>query len=109
MIEIKVFKDVQGRAVGLSSAGHADYEESGKDIVCAAVSVLELNLANSVAEYTDARFSCQINENTGGFEFRLIDSGNKDAALLLSSCLLGLEALHREYGNNYLIITDQEV
>lgn len=109
MIEIKIFRDTQGAAAGLCSIGHAEYGESGEDIVCAAVSALELNLANSVAEFTDARFSCQINENTGGFEFRLIDTGNKDAALLLSSCLLGLEAVHREYGSNYLIITDQEV
>ena len=33
--------------------GHAGYDEYGKDIVCAAVSVLTVNMANSVEKFTD--------------------------------------------------------
>ena len=36
--------------------GHAGYDEYGKDIVCAAVSVLTVNMANSVEKFTDDSF-----------------------------------------------------
>ena len=109
MVGITVMRDAHQLPVGFRSEGHADFDEEGRDIICAAVSVLELNLANSVAEFTDARFSCQIGEDTGTFEFLLADREEKKAALLLDSCLLGMEAIRQQYGSNYLQITDQEV
>lgn len=109
MIEIQLFKDAQGRTYGFRSEGHADYDDFGRDIVCAAVSVLELNLANSTSQFTSAHFSCQVNEKNGTFEYRLADVEDREAGLLLSSCLLGLESIGKEYGSNYLTIRDQEV
>ena len=109
MVGITVKRNALKLPVGFRSEGHADFDEEGRDIICAAVSVLELNLANSVAEFTDARFSCQIGEDTGTFEFLLADREDEKAALLLDSCLLGMEAIRQQYGNNYLQITDQEV
>lgn len=109
MIRIKTIRNAQGRLTGFTSKGHADYDDEGRDIICAAVSVLELNLANSVNELTDARFTSEIREDNGDFSFRLIDEDNEKAALLLDSCLLGLEAIEESYGSNYLKITDQEV
>ena len=109
MVGITVMRDAHQLPVGFRSEGHADFDEEGRDIICAAVSVMELNLANSVAEFTDARFSCQIGEDTGTFEFLLADREDEKAALLLDSCLLGMEAIRQQYGSNYLQITDQEV
>ena len=109
MVGITVMRDAHQLPVGFRSEGHADYDDEGRDIICAAVSVLELNLANSVAEFTDARFSCQIGEDTGTFEFLLADREDEKAALLLDSCLLGMESIRQQYGSNYLQITDQEV
>ena len=109
MVGITVKRNALKLPVGFRSEGHADFDDEGRDIICAAVSVLELNLANSVAEFTDARFSCQIGEDTGTFEFLLADREDEKAALLLDSCLLGLEAVQQQYGSNYLQITDQEV
>ena len=109
MVGITVMRDAHQLPVGFRSEGHADFDDEGRDIICAAVSVLELNLANSVAEFTDARFSCQIGEDTGTFEFLLADREDEKAALLLDSCLLGMEAIRQQYGSNYLQITDQEV
>ena len=109
MVGITVKRNALKLPVGFRSEGHADFDDEGRDIICAAVSVLELNLANSVAEFTDARFSCQIGEDTGTFEFLLADREDEKAALLLDSCLVGLEAVQQQYGSNYLQITDQEV
>ncbi|PNH21250.1 hypothetical protein B6K86_00415 [Lachnospiraceae bacterium] len=109
MIRIRVLKNAQAVPVGLRSGGHAGYDQSGFDIICSAVSVLEQNLANSVHALTDARFTCEIDEKTGTFLFQLIDQNDEKAGLLLASCLLGLEAVQEAYGNDYLTITDQEV
>ena len=109
MVGITVKRNALKLPVGFRSEGHADFDDEGRDIICAAVSVLELNLANSVAEFTDARFSCQIGEDTGTFEFLLADRKDEKAALLLDSCLLGMESIRQQYGSNYLQITDQEV
>ena len=54
MIEVEILRNKSGRAVGIRSLGHADYADSGYDIICAAVSALELNFANSVRR-TSAR------------------------------------------------------
>ena len=108
MICIRVFRNAKREATGFRSEGHAEYDDPGRDIICAAVSVLELNLANSVSGLTDARFSCEVGEE-GSFFFSLPSRENEKAALLLDSCLLGLEAIREEYGSNYLTISDQEV
>ena len=109
MIQVSIYRNARGERIGFHTAGHADYEDSGRDISCAAVSVLELNLANSVSEFTDARFQTRIDEKSGEFDFRLADTGSKEAVLLLNSCLLGFQAVSREYGKKYLTITDEEV
>ena len=109
MVGITVKRNALKLPVGFRSEGHAGFDDEGRDIICAAVSVLELNLANSVAEFTDARFSCQIDEEKGSFDFLLADREDEKAALLLDSCLLGMEAIRQQYGSNYLQITDQEV
>ncbi len=109
MIDVKILRDKSGRAVGIRSLGHADYAENGYDIVCAAVSVLELNFANSVAELTDARFETHFGEEEGSFDFVLLGKRNENAELLLNSLLLGYAAVQQEYGSEYLLIKDQEV
>ena len=100
MIEVEILRDKSGRAVGIRSLGHADYADSGFDIICAAVSALELNFANSVAELTDAKFETH---------FVLLGKRNENAELLLKSLLLGYAAIRQEYGSEYLLIKDQEV
>lgn len=109
MVRITILKNARGERLGFRSGGHADFDEYGHDIICAAVSVLELNLANSVSEFTGAQFSCKINEEQGEFFFRLRDREDDKACLLLDSCLLGLEAVRQQYGSNYLTIKEQEV
>jgi hypothetical protein len=109
MIRITVLTNAHGKALGFKTEGHAGFDDYGYDIVCAAVSVLELNLANSVQELTGAEFSCQVDEDKGSFSFRLRNRENEKAVLLLDSCLLGLEAVRQQYGSNFLTIREQEV
>ena len=48
MIKVIIKRDKDKVAKGIEISGHAGYAEYGQDIICAAVSVLALNMANSV-------------------------------------------------------------
>ena len=52
MIKITVYSR-QDQYTGFRSEGHAGYAEEGYDIICAAVSVLSVNLVNSIEEFTE--------------------------------------------------------
>ena len=51
MIKIDLFKNEKNLMVAYEVNGHADYAEEGKDIVCAAVSVLTLAAINGLEEH----------------------------------------------------------
>lgn len=105
MINIKAFLK-NGDCIGLESEDHADYDEWGKDIVCAGVSALMINLANSLEVFTDDSFALETDE---AYLYIMLDEApSKSAKLLLSSCLLGLENIQKDY-KDYINIIKQEV
>ena len=59
MINVTVSVDSEHRYHGISFLGHAgladDYQD-GQELVCAAVSALTLNMANSVEHFTEDTF-----------------------------------------------------
>ena len=102
MIEVTVYKTMRHEYAGFDMSGHAGYDDIGKDIVCAAVSVLVINTLNSIERVSD--------ENSGTVEFRFKDHPSHDAALLLDSMILGLEDIEdsEEY-ESYIDIIFKEV
>ena len=70
MIKI-TFYTKSDKYVGLVSKGHADYEESGKDIVCAAVSTITQSLAMGILKILNIKAKYKVDENTGYLELRL--------------------------------------
>lgn len=108
MMDITVLCDTDGEYIGLNISGHANYAESGKDIICSAVSVLAINLANSIEKYTDDIFICEI-EESGRYHFQLQNPISMEARLLVKSCVLGLESIYQEYGKKFINIIIQEV
>jgi len=69
----------------------------GESFVCAAVSMLVLNTVNSIEALTDARFSCNYQEEGGFVSFSLDNPAHHDAGLLLRSMMLGLESVRDSY------------
>lgn len=55
MIEVTVYKTMRHEYAGFDMSGHAGYDDIGKDIVCAAVSVLVINTLNSIERFTMIR------------------------------------------------------
>lgn len=98
-----------GRAAGFRCLGHSGYAESGKDIVCAAVSALVINTVNAIGKFTASDFDLDTEEETGRIDFSLKAEPDHDAELLLDAMLLGLQDIQNNYGNEYLILEYEEV
>ena len=110
MIQITVYENKKHEYVGFDTEGHAGFDESGQDIVCAAVSALVINLINSIERLTSDRIHSVSDEKEGKIEFRFLDDPSHDAQLLLDSMILGIEDIEDscEY-NSYIDIIFKEV
>lgn len=113
MINVTVFVDSGRHYREIDLSGHAGYAVSGVDgqeLVCAAVSALVLNMANSVEHFTKDRFEADMEEESGDFNFRFTDeSVSPEAALLMNSLVFGLLDIEETYGEPYIKIRFKEV
>jgi len=113
MIKVIIYKH-DNLTVGFKLNGHADYDYSGRDIVCSAVSILVLNTYNSIESLTidKKQFTTNIDKkNKGNLSF-ILNSKNYQCSektrVLLDSLELGLCGIENEY-SDYLSITFKEV
>jgi len=109
MIHVNVFSDSEGNTRGIEVKGHAGYDEYGRDIICAAVSSLTLNMANSVEAFTEDGFDGSVDEKTGSFTFRFTGEISPESKLLMDSLVLGLTNTADAYGEEYIKIRFEEV
>ena len=110
MIRVTIYKTDGHKYAGFDISGHAGYDESGNDVVCAAVSAIVINTINSIERFTDDETSCVSDEESGTIEFRFGKIPSHDASLLLDSMILGLEEIEdsSEY-ESYIDIIFKEV
>ena len=107
MIKVTIVTNSDGEYKGFQVTGHADYDEYGKDIVCAAVSCLALNTMNSIEALTeDSVYGIQ---EDGLVKFKLTNGCSEQSELLMDSFVLGLAAIREEYGSDYLKLRFKEV
>ena len=109
MTNILIFKTRNGTYKGFSCIGHAGYGDSGEDIVCAAISVLVINTINSMEVLAGEVFSLLTDGDEGLIDCRFEGSINDKSKLLIDAMVLGLESIEKQYGNNYLKLTIEEV
>lgn len=107
MITVNFYKNKRN-VVRIESFGHAEYNDFGKDIICAAVSILIINCANSIEQFTDDLIDSNIHED-GTTEILLKESISHDSVLLIDSLKLGLDGIVSTYGKKYLKISVKEV
>lgn len=106
MIIAKVLKKQDGSYHSFSCTGHAGFANAGKDIVCAAVSMLIINTANAIEQFTDTEFECSTEEQIT-WKFKSLP--DEKAVLLMDTMLLGLTEIQNEYGKKYLRLIFEEV
>ena len=109
MIKVIIKRDKDKVAKGIEISGHAGYADYGQDIICAAVSVLALNMANSVEQFTDDHFEGSVAEDGGHFSFSFPDEISPESQLLMNSLILGLQNIREEYGAEYINFRFREV
>ena len=99
----------KGKYKGFSLSGHAEYARFGKDIVCAAVSMLTNNVFNSIERLTEDEFTGYADEKKAEFSLNFVDEPSHDANLLVDSFRLGIESIADAYGSKYVSVKIQEV
>ena len=109
MINVIIKRDKDKIEKGIEIKGHAGYGEYGQDIICAAVSSLALNMANSVEEFTDDHFEGSVSDDGGYFSFSFPDEISPESQLLMKSLILGLQIIQRDYGAEYINFRFREV
>ena len=125
MISITIFKD-QEQYRGIRCSGHAGFEQAGKVIVCAAVSMLVINTINGIDQFTEdayaldskeddtktskkKRFFLGKEESDNLIDFRFTEAVSKESNLLMDVLVLGLTEIYKQYGDSYLTLKFEEV
>ena len=109
MTNVTIFRNRNQEILGFECVGHAGFARFGQDIVCAAVSSLALNMANSVEEFTDDHFEGSVSDDGGYFSFSFPDEISPESQLLMKSLILGLQNIQRDYGAEYINFRFREV
>jgi len=93
MIEFMFLKDKSKALKGFRCVNH------GKDVVCAAVSILTQNTVNSVESLSNSRFQLDFDPDGGFMEFMLVGEIDNKAEILLKSLELGINGIAAEYSS----------
>ncbi len=109
MTRITIHKTTAGEYHGFTCEGHAGYADSGKDIVCAAVSMLVINTINSFEEITKEPIQVKQNARAGRIECLFEQPINESSKVLMDSLVLGLRQVEKQYGQKYCKLTFEEV
>ena len=90
--------------------GHAGYDVEGRDIVCAAVSILATTCVNSLESVAGVRAKISQNEKTARIRIRLPENmppqQAHDAQVVLATILRGFEDIASAYPD-YLDLNDE--
>lgn len=97
MIKIEVFRK-DGKILSFEVNGHAGYAARGKDIVCAAVSVLAQTAAGAMQEIAglcdysirDGHLKCEIPST-------LTENNRKKAEIIMETIIVGFIQIQMEY------------
>ena len=109
MIRISFRYDESGCPTAFMCDGHAGFARSGRDVVCAAVSVLTINTVNSVESFTDDAFELETNEKRGYMKFSFKNEPSDEGRLLLKSLELGIKGIIEDNGNRFINLVEWEV
>ncbi len=109
MTRIIIRKTPNGEYAGFSCQGHAGFSHKGKDIVCAALSMLTINTINSLEELTHEAMEVEEDEKAGRISCCFKGSISGESRLLMDAYVLGCQNVFRNYGNKYVDLEIKEV
>ncbi|WP_124727096.1 ribosomal-processing cysteine protease Prp [Staphylospora marina] len=106
MIKIRVERDRGGRLTRVLITGHADFDEHGRDILCAAVSGLSIGLVNAIETMFGVRVHAD-DDAPGKLDCRLSPSVDPEKAekirLIMEAMVVALRNMADEYPDHVTI------
>ena len=109
MITVTFHKTKAGEYKDFLCSGHAGYDDYGKDIVCASVSVLVINTINSLDELVQEKIAVDADEETGIIHCQFRAPLQEKSKVLVDSLVLGLSQIAKQYGEKYCKLNFEEV
>ncbi|MBS6723018.1 MAG: ribosomal-processing cysteine protease Prp [Clostridiales bacterium] len=107
MITVTIYRKPENQFRGFQVIGHAGSVEEGADLVCCSVSVLTINLVNSLDSFTDDEFELIEEENLGLIQLTFKEAVSEKAALLMQAYELGIHSIAEEYDTWLKVITKE--
>ena len=111
MIYVKFIKK-DGKYYYFESTGHAEYDEHGKDIVCAAISVLAQTLVNSIIKLSTIDPVVDIDEEKGYLKCEIPKDKSTLEDIQIQTAFkvikVGIEGISEVYGD-YVKLLEEEV
>ncbi len=116
MITVIVDRDKDRLIRGIYMSGHSEYGEPGRDIICAAASILCYTAANALEDicgYSTDDVARIIGEGTEDLNVRILvpETGSAEtkdrAQVIMRTCELGLMSIAKDYNdkdNRYIEI-----
>lgn len=102
MITVNFLINDTGKPMGFEITGHANYAESGSDIVCAAVSSAAYMAANTITEVLKAEANVFVN-GLGKMFLQISEKYISSCLDILLGFKLHLLALEEQYPNNIIV------
>ena len=99
MIKVEVTKN------NISILGHANYDDYGKDIVCAAVSSVVQTSVEGIASINES--AIDVKQSQDKLEI-IINSNDEITTKLINNMLNCLKQIEKEYSKNIKIINREE-
>lgn len=110
MINVVIKKNKEDIPYYYEVSGHAGYDNSGKDIVCAAVSMLMITIANSMEQNTKDEVIIKENEKEAKITIEMPtikDNKASSELITLSKTLyLGINEVNEKYKNKYIKVEE---
>ena len=106
MIKVTVRKSDKGSIKGFSCEGHALYADAGKDVVCAAVSMLTINTVNSIESLAGIGQDVESDQTSGLLKVDFKQELNEKARVLMDAFILGITMTQEQYGSDYVTYTE---
>lgn len=103
-ILVKVYVNKKDIIYGFEVSGHSGYAEYGRDIICAAASIIAQNTVSSIKIYTKDKVNDNIDE---GYLKCVLPNmkngeGSKEACVLLKSAVAGFYSIQNSYDEKYI-------
>ena len=109
MTRIVFSKDQSSNYKQFTCSGHADYGKFGKDIICAAISMLVINTINSLEELCHLKMDVTTDAEKGYIKCILPDHLDEKSIVLLHALVLGLTSVESQYGKKFCKVEFEEV